>query len=325
VALQDAGAAHTQLGRELSTVAAHLAQESSTLADNWSGPAARSALTQVQRLHEQTAALATQATETGTVLTWLGTQVIPTLQHPADPAQAHAYLTQLTADLIRADTSLPSHIGARGPVASATVPTSTGATASIIHPTRPKTPASTTRPTHPTTTVSSLQSAAPTPTPGTPTTTPAPNATPVASSTPSTPPAPTITTVSSDAVPAPVTSTAVASADPADTEAIAAYLPLAPSLPTGTTTSSSSQDAKDKGSQQTPTAQTASASTLTSPPFPAHTTTAPTTPGNGHFLPTTPSVTTQPTQERHRDSWTPEDRNLWGLPADCVPPVIAGA
>ncbi|HEX3751198.1 MAG TPA: hypothetical protein VHW06_11615, partial [Streptosporangiaceae bacterium] len=127
VALQDAGAAHTQLGRELTAVAAHLAQEAGTLAHNWSGTAARTALTQFQRLHEQAATLAAQATRTGTALTWLGTQVLPTFQHPADPAQAHQYLAQLTADLIQADTSLPAHIGT--PSSTGPAP-STGVTAS---------------------------------------------------------------------------------------------------------------------------------------------------------------------------------------------------
>jgi hypothetical protein len=322
-ALQDAGAAHTQLGRELGTVAAHLAQEAATLAGNWSGPAARTALNQFQRLHEQTAALATQATQTGTVLTWLGTQIVPAFQHPADPAQTHDHLTQLTADLIRADTSLPSHIGSPG---STGVPT-TGVAVSTTYPGSLKTPVSTTSPRHPTATVSSLQSAAPTPTPGASVATPAPSVSPVAGAAPSPAPGPVVLASGAPTSPASSTTpdssiTATAPSASAQVEA-AAYLPLAPSLPTGT--SGSSQDAKDKGSHQAPTAQTASAGTLTNPPLPAHTTTAATTQANGHFLPSTPGVTTPPTQERHRDSWTPEDRNLWGLPAACVPPVIAGA
>jgi hypothetical protein len=348
-ALQDAGAAHTQLGRELGTVAAHLAQEAGTLADNWSGPAARTALTQFQRLHEQTAALATQATQTGTVLTWLGTQVVPALQHPADPAQAHDYLTQLTADLIRADTSLPSHIGSPGitgvpastrPPVSTRLPVNAGLSSptphvSSTHPVSPKTPASPTSATHHTTTVSSLQSAAPTPAPGASmantTSSSAPAPTPPAGS--ATSPAPTPVALAGAPPASPASSapsnpatTPVAADVPAEADTSTDYLPLAPSILTGTTTSGSSQDAKDKGSQQAPTAQTASATTQqASPPLPAHTTTAATTPGNGQFLPSNPGVITPRTQERHRDSWTPEDRNLWGLPADCVPPVIAGA
>jgi uncharacterized protein YukE len=113
-ALQDAGAAHTQLGRELATMAAHLAQEAGTLAQNWSGVAARAALAQLQRLHQQTATLATQASRTGAVLTWLGTQVLPALNRPATPAQARQFLTHLTTALIQADRSLPAITPSKG-------------------------------------------------------------------------------------------------------------------------------------------------------------------------------------------------------------------
>jgi hypothetical protein len=29
--------------------------------------------------------------------------------------------------------------------------------------------------------------------------------------------------------------------------------------------------------------------------------------------------------ERHRESWAPEDRNPWGLPDTCVPPLVEGS
>jgi uncharacterized protein YukE len=144
-ALQDAGAAHTQLGRELATMAAHLAQEAGTLAQNWSGVAARAALAQLQRLHQHTATLATQASRTGAVLTWLGTQVLPALNRPATPTQARQFLTHLTTALTQADKSLPA-ITSKGT-------TSPGAT-NRHRVTRPGAAAST-----------SLQSAAPVPNP----------------------------------------------------------------------------------------------------------------------------------------------------------------
>ena len=89
-------------------MAAHLAQEAGTLAQNWSGVAARAALAQLQRLHQQTATLATQASRTGAVLTWLGTQVLPALNRPATPTQARQFLTHLTTALTQADKSLPA-------------------------------------------------------------------------------------------------------------------------------------------------------------------------------------------------------------------------
>jgi hypothetical protein len=190
-ALQDAGAAQTQLGRELSTLAAHLAQEAGTLAQNWSGVAARTALAQLQRLHQQTATLATQVTRTGAVLTWLGTQVLPALNHPATPTQARQFLTHLTTALVQADKSLPALIGSTSPgvTISPGVSTSPGVTnspgvtirtTSIISHSKPVILTSTTSqsgqvspigtpltpgPTHPASQVSSLQSAAPVPNP----------------------------------------------------------------------------------------------------------------------------------------------------------------
>ena len=311
VALQDAGAAHTQLGRELTAVAAHLAQEAGTLAYHWSGPAARAALAQFQRLHEQAAALATQATRTGTVLTWLGTQVLPAFQHPADPAQAHQYLTQLTTDLIQADTALPAHIGTP---ASAGPAASTGVTAG------------TTRVTRPTTTVSSLQSATPAPVPGSPAASPAPNSMPFTASASSAAPRPM--TLASTTLGTPISSGAPATTSEAVTTTSATSDSAAqPASVTSAAAASAEteESSNDKDSEQAPTAQTASASSLAGTPLPAHTTAAVTTPGNGLFLPGTAGVTTPPTQERHRASWAPEDRNLWGLPAACVPPLIEGA
>jgi hypothetical protein len=51
---------------------------------------------------------------------------------------------------------------------------------------------------------------------------------------------------------------------------------------------------------------------------------APATQSNHSFLPPAAGVGTPPDRERHRQSWVTEDRNLWGLPADCVPPLIEG-
>ncbi len=191
-ALQDAGAAHTQLGRELATMAAHLAQEAGTLAQNWSGVAARAALAQLRRLHQQTATLATQASRTGAVLTWLGTQVLPALNRPATPTQARQFLTHLTTALTQADKSLPA-ITSKGTTSPGvtispgvtrpgvtTRPGAAASTTSTISHSRPIILTSTTShsgqvspigtpltagPTHPASQVSSLQSAAPVPNP----------------------------------------------------------------------------------------------------------------------------------------------------------------
>ena len=41
-------------------------------------------------------------------------------------------------------------------------------------------------------------------------------------------------------------------------------------------------------------------------------------------LPMAGGVGSQSDHERHRESWAPEDRNPWGLPDTCVPPLIEG-
>ena len=143
-ALQEAGAAHTALGRELDTMAAQLAREAGTLTQHWSGPAARNALAQFARLHTQTATLAAQASRTGSVLTWLGTQVVPAFRDPADSSQAQTYLTQLSAALIRANTALPTQLGAAASAQLASAAGVPGIPGNLAGPAHQASPASAT-------------------------------------------------------------------------------------------------------------------------------------------------------------------------------------
>ena len=89
-AVAEAGAAHTNLGDVLDTMAAALTRHAQTLAQNWTGTAARTAMTRFQQLHDQTTALAAQAAQTGSVLTWLGTQVLPKFQQLQTPSTGSA-------------------------------------------------------------------------------------------------------------------------------------------------------------------------------------------------------------------------------------------
>ena len=47
-------------------------------------------MTRFQQLHDQTSVLATQAAQTGSVLTWLGTQVLPKFQQLQTPGTGFA-------------------------------------------------------------------------------------------------------------------------------------------------------------------------------------------------------------------------------------------
>jgi len=89
-AVAEAGAAHTNLGQELDTMAAGLTRHAQTLAQNWTGTAAQTAMARFQQLHDQTSALAAQAAQTGSALTWLGTHVLPKFQQLQTPTTGSA-------------------------------------------------------------------------------------------------------------------------------------------------------------------------------------------------------------------------------------------
>ncbi len=80
-----AGAAHTRLGTVLDTVAGRLAANAKTLAQNWSGSAAQGAMSQFQQLHDHVVTLAQQSLQVGSVLSWLGGEVLPRFTSLPDP------------------------------------------------------------------------------------------------------------------------------------------------------------------------------------------------------------------------------------------------
>ncbi len=335
-ALQEAGAAHTALGRELDTMAAQLTQESRTLAQHWSGLAARRALAQFQRLHTQTATLATQASRTGAVLTWLGTQVVPAFRHPADATQAQQYLTDLSAALVRANGTLPPEIGlsgtaqlasaAAGPAGpgspgSAADPGSGGSGLASDNPASTSNLTVTASPTNPSKLVITGSPAGPANlmgaagnAPGGPATSatfgnPASQGTPAS---PTSPEAPVSTTGPSSSLgpraiqPAPLVSRLTIR--PTHAKQLTGPRPV-------------DQDSGLSGGalplRPAPTDPAPPAAGTPVPVSPA----SHNTPG---ALPLAGGAASQPEHERHRDSWAPEDRNPWGLPDTCVPPLIEG-
>lgn len=80
-----AGAAHTQIGNTLQAVAGRLAANAHALAQNWTGSAAQGAMGQFQQLHDHMVTLADQALQVGSVLTWLGGEVLPQFTSLPDP------------------------------------------------------------------------------------------------------------------------------------------------------------------------------------------------------------------------------------------------
>ena len=96
-AVAEAGTAHTALGRTADTMAGRLTGYAQTLAQSWTGTAAQAAMARLQQLYDQTSVLAAQAAQTGSALTWLGTDVLPAFQRLQTPGTGSALATGATA------------------------------------------------------------------------------------------------------------------------------------------------------------------------------------------------------------------------------------
>jgi uncharacterized protein YukE len=103
-----AGAAHTRLGSTLDTVAGRLTANAHTLAQNWSGSAAQAAMGQFQQLHNHMVTLAQQALQVGSVLSWLGGEVLPRFASLPDPRVS---ATSLVLDDVVTGTILGGPVG----------------------------------------------------------------------------------------------------------------------------------------------------------------------------------------------------------------------
>jgi len=113
--VQAAGDAHTALGTTLDRVAGRLDANARTLSQNWSGSAAQGAMDQFQQLHGHMVTLAQQALQVGTVLSWLGGDVLPQFASLPDP--------QLSpASLVLGDAAAGAVVGStvEGPVGAVT-------------------------------------------------------------------------------------------------------------------------------------------------------------------------------------------------------------
>ena len=78
-------------------MAGHLTGYAQTLAQSWTGTAAQAAMARLQQLYDQTSVLADQAAQTGSALTWLGTDVLPAFQRLQTPGTGSALASGATA------------------------------------------------------------------------------------------------------------------------------------------------------------------------------------------------------------------------------------
>jgi len=105
-----AGRAHTHLGTVLDTVAGRLASNAGTLAKGWTGNAAQAAMGQFQQLHVRMATLAQQSLQVGSVLSWLGNDVLPQFSSLPDPRVSLSSLVVGGAEAGTATAGLPGGV-----------------------------------------------------------------------------------------------------------------------------------------------------------------------------------------------------------------------
>ncbi|HEV2377924.1 MAG TPA: hypothetical protein VGS19_37910 [Streptosporangiaceae bacterium] len=106
-AVSAAGAAYGQLANKLSDVAGKVAQHGQTLAANWSGATAVTAVSQVQQLYQTAADMQANAWQAQHALTWYGSVLSafkanlpqPASSHPVDVAAANQAAQQRMAAL----------------------------------------------------------------------------------------------------------------------------------------------------------------------------------------------------------------------------------
>jgi hypothetical protein len=81
-----AGASYLAAASALETLAERLARHTGTLSEHWDGTAADAALASMRHSREWARSAAAQAKQTGTALTWLGSEVLPVFRSLPDPA-----------------------------------------------------------------------------------------------------------------------------------------------------------------------------------------------------------------------------------------------
>src|SRR5260370_17921329 len=76
-AVADAGKAHTAAAQTLTAIADSLVTHAQVLSGAWSGTAAQASINSFQQLHQTATNLAQASAQTGAVLSWLGTTILP--------------------------------------------------------------------------------------------------------------------------------------------------------------------------------------------------------------------------------------------------------
>jgi len=114
--VSQSGAAHTEAGRILASIAEVLVKHVQVLHENWSGHAAQAAVSTFQQLHETAIGLAQSSAQTGAVLTWVGGLITPLNSYKA-PGKgttanqaAQAAMEEFNDNLVTANSNLPTKV-----------------------------------------------------------------------------------------------------------------------------------------------------------------------------------------------------------------------
>jgi uncharacterized protein YukE len=134
--IAEAGAAHTQVSQVLAHIADAVVTHVTKLQQNWEGTAATSAVSAFQQLHASATTLATAAAQTGAVLSWLGSEVLPQYAgwtapsngivgdvesffgHNPQNSAAQQKMNELNQQLVAANAKLPTSVKISLPTSS---------------------------------------------------------------------------------------------------------------------------------------------------------------------------------------------------------------
>lgn len=116
-----------QVGEALNVIATRLARHAEHLADHWRGSGATRAIRQLKNTHDYVAELAAQANQTGEAMKWLGNDVMPHYKSLTAPHKipgvtkeqanhaARSYLDSFSSHVVTANNHIPSHLVGMNP------------------------------------------------------------------------------------------------------------------------------------------------------------------------------------------------------------------
>jgi len=301
----EAGHHFAEVGLALNRIATRLAKHAEHISGHWKGKGATRSIRQLKEMHDYVAELAAQANQTGEAMKWLGNDVMPHYKSLTAPHKipgvskeqanhaARSYLESFSSHVVTANNHIPPRIVGMNPAKTAKAP-----------PSPPPAPAPTPTPT-------------PTPTPSP--VHPSPPATPVTTA----PPGGHLQSVTSPF--APSASAPAAPAAPSTPAAPFGGPGFVPAMPgaggsaLGDTPIPVSSGASEAGAADG--AANGAAGDAAGDAAATGAEAAGGEEGGMAAMPMMGGAGGQSGQDRQRDAWMNEDKEIWGAPSDDGPPA----